>query len=70
MNIVLILTGKEKDGNLQMLIRDKIRHTDLKIKIRTDPLREKPALLTSKGMFQGEGGIRFYLDRFVVKNTE
>jgi len=64
-HIILILTGKE-DNNLQKLVEDKIKNYGITLEFRFDSLREKPALLTPKGLFTGEKGIEFYLDRFVV----
>lgn len=63
---VLILTGKEEDDSLQKLVEDKMNHFGVEIKLKVDPLREKPVLLTPKGMFKGESGIRFYLNRFIA----
>lgn len=63
---VLILTGKEEDDRLQKLVEDSMNHVGVEIELKVDPLREKPVLLTPKGMFRGEGGIKFYLKRFVA----
>lgn len=63
--IALVLTGKEKDDNLQKLVEDRMLLSGIEVRIRVDPLRVKPGLLTPKGMFQGKRGIKFYLDRFV-----
>lgn len=63
--IALILTGKEKDDNLQKLVEDRVQDVGIEVRIRVNPLRIKPGLLTPKGMFQGERGIKFYLDRFI-----
>lgn len=63
--IALILTGKEKDDNLQKLVEDRMQDAGIEVRIRVDPLRVKSGLLTPKGMFQGEKGIKFYLDRFI-----
>jgi hypothetical protein len=63
--IILILTGEE-DNDLQKLVEDKIKDYGITLGLRVDPLREKPALLTPKGIFTGERGIKFYLDRFVI----